>query len=122
MALSLLRGGQDGEAEKQKSYLARCRLPCPVTARHLEQLNATRDLLLQQRTPTRVEHRRAMLVRSPIYPSAHGVNDWTALLVEGGGCLQIVGVSLRAVLCEDEVQQRACHRCGRGWCTACRRR
>ena len=58
------RGDQDGEQEKQKSYLARCRLPCPVTARHLEQLNATRDLLLQQRTPTRVEHRRAMLVRS----------------------------------------------------------
>ena len=59
-----ISGGQDGEQKKQKSYLARCRLPCPVTAQHLEQLNATQDLLLQQKTPTRVEHRRAMLVRS----------------------------------------------------------
>lgn len=58
---------QDGEQEKQKSYEARCRLPCAVTAKHLEQLNATKDLMLHQRTPTRVEHRRAMLVRAALH-------------------------------------------------------
>ena len=56
---------QDGEGEKQKSYLARCRLPCPVTEGMLQQLAATKDLLLKQTTPTRVEQRRAMLVTHP---------------------------------------------------------
>ena len=53
---------QDGEGEKQKSYLARCRLPCPVTDAMLAQLSSMKDVVLQQTTPGRVEHRRAMLV------------------------------------------------------------
>jgi tRNA pseudouridine synthase 10 len=55
-------GLQAGEQEKRKSYLAKCRLPCHVTACMLEKLNKTKDLLLKQLTPTRVEHRRSMLV------------------------------------------------------------
>ena len=55
-------GMQDGEGEKQKSYLARCRLPCPVTDAMLAQLGSMKDVVLQQTTPARVEHRRAMLV------------------------------------------------------------
>ena len=55
-------GMQDGEGEKQKSYLARCRLPCAVTDAMLAQLSSMRDVVLQQTTPTRVEQRRAMLV------------------------------------------------------------
>jgi tRNA U54 and U55 pseudouridine synthase Pus10 len=54
---------QEGEAEKQKAYVAKCRLPCRVTADMLERLSAMKDVVLQQRTPTRVEQRRAMLVR-----------------------------------------------------------
>ena len=53
---------QEGEAEKQKAYVAKCRLPCPVTEDMLERLGAMKDVVLQQRTPTRVEQRRAMLV------------------------------------------------------------
>ena len=53
---------QDGEGEKQKSYLARCRLPCHVTEAMLAQLSSMKDVALQQTTPTRVEQRRAMLV------------------------------------------------------------
>ena len=55
-------GMQDGEGEKQKSYLARCRLPFPVTDAMLAQLGSMKDVVLQQTTPARVEHRRAMLV------------------------------------------------------------
>ena len=55
-------GMQDGEGEKQKSYLARCRLPCPVTDAMLAQLGSMKNVVLQQTTPARVEHRRAMLV------------------------------------------------------------
>lgn len=53
---------QAGEQEKQKSYVARCWLPCPVTPAILDKISSTKDIMLQQRTPTRVEHRRAMLV------------------------------------------------------------
>ena len=42
--------------------MAKCRLPCPVTEDMLERLGAMKDVVLQQRTPTRVEQRRAMLV------------------------------------------------------------
>ncbi len=56
---------QAGEQEKQKSYLATCWLPCPVTPAILEKINSSENLVLQQRTPTRVEHRRAMLVGPP---------------------------------------------------------
>ena len=64
-----VRALQDGEQEKQKSYLARCRLPCAVTPELLARINGTRDLLLQQTTPARVEHRRAMLVSGgPLKP------------------------------------------------------
>jgi tRNA pseudouridine synthase 10 len=54
---------QDGEQEKQKSYLARCRLPCALTAEHVQKINSAKELLLKQTTPTRVEQRRAMLVK-----------------------------------------------------------
>ena len=59
---------QDGEAEKQKSYVARCRLPCPVTEDMLQKLAAMKDTTLKQTTPTRVEQRRAMLVRCSYNP------------------------------------------------------
>ena len=59
----LMHATQDGEQEKQKSYLARCRLPCAVTPEHLATINGTSGLLLKQTTPARVEHRRAILVR-----------------------------------------------------------
>ncbi|CAL8470277.1 g9819 [Coccomyxa elongata] len=71
-----------GEQEKQKSYLATCRLPCLVTPDVLDKINATENLVLQQRTPTRVEHRRAMLVRqktiysmsaTPVPDDSHGL-------------------------------------------------
>lgn len=62
LAQSIFIFWQDGEGEKQKSYLARCRLPCPVTDDMLQQLTAMKDIVLKQTTPTRVEQRRAMLV------------------------------------------------------------
>ena len=54
---------QAGEESKQKSYEAICELPGEVTQEHLNTINTTKDLLLAQTTPTRVAHRRAMLVR-----------------------------------------------------------
>lgn len=61
--LQLLYCMQDGEADKQKSYLAKCRLPCLVTDDMLQRLASMKNVVLQQTTPTRVEQRRAMLVR-----------------------------------------------------------
>ncbi len=70
VALSIVAILQDGEGEKQKSYLAKCRLPCPVTDAMLEQLAAMKDVVLKQTTPTRVEQRRAMLVMPSSLSSA----------------------------------------------------
>ena len=55
---------QAGEAEKQKSYEVRVRMPTPVTPEVLRALSAMREVLLQQTTPERVAHRRALLVRA----------------------------------------------------------
>ena len=52
-----------GEASKEKSYRAAVTLPVPATPEMLARLNAVRGLVLAQTTPTRVEARRAMLVR-----------------------------------------------------------
>lgn len=62
---------QAGEESKQKSYRAICELPEDVTAEHLEKINNTRDLLLAQNTPTRVAHRRALLVRERMVYTMH---------------------------------------------------
>lgn len=58
-----LHHSQAGESEKQKSYEVTVRMPAPVTPDILASLNAMRDVLLQQTTPERVAHRRALLVR-----------------------------------------------------------
>jgi tRNA pseudouridine synthase 10 len=62
---------QDGEQNKQKSYEAICKLPCPVTPEIVEKINASKDLLLGQNTPTRVAHRRALLLRERMVYSMH---------------------------------------------------
>lgn len=54
---------KEGECAKQKSYDALIELPVPVTPSILESVAGIRDLVLKQTTPTRVERRRAMLVR-----------------------------------------------------------
>ena len=68
---------KEGEAAKQKSYEALCELPVPVTPAALAALTGTRELLLKQTTPTRVERRRAMLVRE------RTVHEMEATAVEG---------------------------------------
>ena len=55
---------QAGESEKQKSYEVTVRMPAPVTPEMLASLSAMREVLLQQTTPERVAHRRALLVRA----------------------------------------------------------
>ena len=52
-----------GEAAKEKSYRAAVTLPVPATPALLARLNSVAGLVLAQTTPTRVEARRAMLVR-----------------------------------------------------------
>ena len=66
---------QAGEQEKQKSYLARCRLPCAVTESMLAKLDSMEGLLLQQQTPTRVEHRRSMLVSAQHHAMLGAVHE-----------------------------------------------
>ena len=56
---------QAGESEKQKSYEVTVRMPAPVTPDMLAALSAMREVLLQQTTPERVAHRRALLVSVP---------------------------------------------------------
>ncbi|CAG9462227.1 unnamed protein product [Pedinophyceae sp. YPF-701] len=59
----LLKELKAGESEKQKRYLALVRLDREVTAQDMAALSDMKDLTLAQRTPVRVSHRRADLVR-----------------------------------------------------------
>jgi tRNA pseudouridine synthase 10 len=72
---SALAAIKAGETSKRKTYRALVELPVPVAAEHLETLSSVRDLVLRQTTPTRVEHRRAMLVRERAVVSATAVPD-----------------------------------------------
>ncbi|GAQ84635.1 hypothetical protein KFL_001980170 [Klebsormidium nitens] len=54
---------REGEAEKQKEYAAIVWLPRPATQADVDKLNGMRDLVVQQRTPIRVLHRRSPLIR-----------------------------------------------------------
>jgi len=61
---------KEGECAKQKSYDALIELPVPVAPSMFESVASIKDLVLQQTTPTRVERRRAMLVRERAVHSA----------------------------------------------------
>ncbi|GJP54820.1 hypothetical protein CLOM_g13856 [Closterium sp. NIES-68] len=54
---------RQGEAEKQKSYVAVVWLSRPITQADVAKLESIRDLELQQKTPIRVLHRRSPLTR-----------------------------------------------------------
>ena len=54
---------KEGEQSKQKSYEAICKLPSALTPEMIQQINGQTNLLLQQNTPQRVAHRRALLIR-----------------------------------------------------------
>ncbi|KAK9830622.1 hypothetical protein WJX81_006632 [Elliptochloris bilobata] len=69
-----------GESEKQKSYEVTVRMPAPVTPEMLASLSAMREVLLQQTTPERVAHRRALLVRPRM------VHEMCAAPLEGDPC------------------------------------
>jgi hypothetical protein len=119
------RRAQAGEAEKQKSYEVTCRLPVPVTPALLAGLSATRDLLLQQTTPERVAHRRALLVRAgapaappaaPLSPSSAvvrrvGSRSSCAWLKECAGCCGRRAVRRVKALCRVRPAWLA-----PGWC------
>jgi len=51
------------KAKPDKQYLALCECESPVNAEALARLSAMRDVALDQKTPQRVAHRRADLVR-----------------------------------------------------------
>ncbi|KAK9809078.1 hypothetical protein WJX72_009057 [[Myrmecia] bisecta] len=63
---------KDGETDKQKSYTALCRIERAVTPDDVALLNSQKDLLLKQYTPTRVAHRRALMVRERLIHEMRG--------------------------------------------------
>lgn len=56
-------GKQSEESEKEKSYVALCRISRPITPEDHEKIAGITRLVVQQATPTRVAHRRADLIR-----------------------------------------------------------
>ena len=66
---------KEGETTKRKSYRALVELPVDVSESVLTTLSAIRDLVLKQTTPTRVEHRRAMMVRERTVVTAEATPD-----------------------------------------------
>lgn len=56
-------GKQSEESEKEKSYVALCRVSKAMTPEDHEKIAAIARLVVQQATPTRVAHRRADLIR-----------------------------------------------------------
>ncbi|CAI7823799.1 unnamed protein product, partial [Closterium sp. NIES-53] len=54
---------RQGEAEKQKSYVAVVWISRPITQADVAKLESIKDLELQQKTPIRVLHRRSPLTR-----------------------------------------------------------
>lgn len=63
---SYLMKMKDGEKDKTKCYAAIVWISREVQPSDLEQLNAIRDLQINQSTPVRVAHRRAALSRSKL--------------------------------------------------------
>ncbi|GAB4814073.1 hypothetical protein N2152v2_001119 [Parachlorella kessleri] len=66
--LSVLSSAQvaqlkEGESDKEKSYAAVCWLPRALGDADVAAIDATKELVIQQRTPIRVLHRRANLTR-----------------------------------------------------------
>ncbi|KAL4440487.1 hypothetical protein ABPG75_003488 [Micractinium tetrahymenae] len=57
---------KEGEQEKEKSYVAVCWLPRPLTDADVATIEGTRGLEVQQQTPIRVLHRRANLERPKV--------------------------------------------------------
>ncbi len=68
---SQLAALKEGEQEKQKSYVAVCSLPRPVTDADLALLESTQELKVVQQTPVRVLHRRANLSRPRVVHEMH---------------------------------------------------
>jgi tRNA pseudouridine synthase 10 len=54
---------KEGESEKTKTYQALCCISRPLTDSDIELLDNTKDLLIRQKTPIRVLHRRTLSVR-----------------------------------------------------------
>ncbi|XP_076314343.1 pseudouridine synthase 10 [Tachypleus tridentatus] len=57
---------KEGEEEKRKTYSAICVMNRPLTKEDIEQLKTLKDLVIQQKTPLRVLHRRPLAVRERI--------------------------------------------------------
>ncbi|KAK3093377.1 hypothetical protein FSP39_014750 [Pinctada imbricata] len=54
---------KEGEMEKTKRYIARCWSESPLTTEDLEKLQTYKDLMIYQKTPIRVLHRRPLATR-----------------------------------------------------------
>lgn len=57
---------KEGEEQKKKTYTALCVSQKSLSSEKLNQLKEMKDLVLQQKTPIRVLHRRPLAVRSKI--------------------------------------------------------
>ncbi|KAJ6829124.1 putative tRNA pseudouridine synthase Pus10 [Iris pallida] len=57
---------REGEAEKQKQYVALIWTACPLTEENIQNITSARDMEILQRTPIRVLHRRSPLERKRI--------------------------------------------------------
>eukprot|EP00057_Strongylocentrotus_purpuratus_P032401 XP_787517.3 PREDICTED: putative tRNA pseudouridine synthase Pus10 [Strongylocentrotus purpuratus] len=54
---------KEGETEKSKSYMALVRVASPVSQEDLQLLNTDQEVVLKQKTPIRVLHRRPLATR-----------------------------------------------------------
>ncbi|XP_041468992.1 tRNA pseudouridine synthase Pus10-like [Lytechinus variegatus] len=54
---------KEGETEKKKSYMALVRVASPVCQEDLDKLNTDQEIVLKQKTPIRVLHRRPLATR-----------------------------------------------------------
>lgn len=70
---SQLAALKEGEQDKQKSYMAVCWLPRPLTEADAALLESTRELEILQQTPVRVLHRRANLERPRTVHEMHAM-------------------------------------------------
>ncbi|XP_072381181.1 putative tRNA pseudouridine synthase Pus10 [Diabrotica undecimpunctata] len=79
---------KEGEQEKRKTYLALCKTQSPDLPQTVDLINRlSKPLVLQQKTPIRVLHRRSQLVRERL------IYDFEATAVEGRPdlfCLKLV--------------------------------
>ncbi|XP_055686481.1 putative tRNA pseudouridine synthase Pus10 [Lutzomyia longipalpis] len=81
---------KEGEESKKKMYRALCLLESPATVEIMKKLNISEEFTVQQFTPIRVLHRRALMTRPRIIYSVK------ARLSKDHNCLLVIDIQTQA--------------------------